>query len=325
METRITEQLDPLDRKILGALENNSRLRFTEIGRELKASGEVIAYRYDRLRARAVILNATTLVDPYRFGMTICKSYLRLGGTRRRREAFLRHLEKSSQLCWFAQVQGAWDVVVSLYASGARDFQHQFGELIADFCDLIIGRQAFFLTYQETYPRKLHERTQRRPRIIGVPGDATPDELDRKILTMLSQDSRKSVVEIGQRLKTPPNTVAYRIEALEKQGVIAAYVLNINHEMLGLLRVKVAVHLQDWSTKARERLKQYLRSREEVTAFIEQVGSWELEFETELPSISDLHVLLDDIRERFGEVVRDFETLFYRGNSRVKVPSGHLV
>lgn len=50
-----------------------------------------------------------------------------------------------------------------------------------------------------------------------------PDELDRKILALLADSARLSLVEIGRRVALSPPAVKRRIERLERDGVIRGY------------------------------------------------------------------------------------------------------
>jgi len=59
------------------------------------------------------------------------------------------------------------------------------------------------------------------------------DELDRKILRLLSTDSRLSFRKISSLLGVSTATVAERIKKLEEKGVIKSYTLKLDHEKLG--------------------------------------------------------------------------------------------
>ena len=71
------------------------------------------------------------------------------------------------------------------------------------------------------------------------------DDLDKRILELLSQNSRVSVREISRILESSPATVSRRIRRLEEIGVIKGYVSIIEDEELGydcrsLLLIKIS-------------------------------------------------------------------------------------
>ena len=71
------------------------------------------------------------------------------------------------------------------------------------------------------------------------------DDVDKKILELLSGNSRLSVRQISKIIKVSPPTISRRIRRLEEKGVIKGYVSIIEDEELGydcraLLLVKMS-------------------------------------------------------------------------------------
>jgi DNA-binding Lrp family transcriptional regulator len=63
--------------------------------------------------------------------------------------------------------------------------------------------------------------------------NTTSDELDRRILSLLLENARMSLVEIGERVALSPPAVKRRIERLERQGTILGYSAVVGQEALG--------------------------------------------------------------------------------------------
>ena len=59
------------------------------------------------------------------------------------------------------------------------------------------------------------------------------DEVDIKILKILSRNSRERLENISRILKIPISTVRYRIKRLEPTGIIKRYTLEIDYKNLG--------------------------------------------------------------------------------------------
>lgn len=83
------------------------------------------------------------------------------------------------------------------------------------------------------------------------------DETDRKILSLLKQDSRMQYAEIGKKVNLSAPAVHARVKKMEKEGVIRGYTVDISPEALQAplcafiriakstgLSVDVAKHLQ---------------------------------------------------------------------------------
>ncbi|ADB38914.1 MULTISPECIES: Lrp/AsnC family transcriptional regulator [Spirosoma] len=61
------------------------------------------------------------------------------------------------------------------------------------------------------------------------------DNTDRKILTLLQQNARLTIQEIGQRINLSKTPVHERIKRLEREGIIERYVTILNKKKLGNL------------------------------------------------------------------------------------------
>lgn len=60
------------------------------------------------------------------------------------------------------------------------------------------------------------------------------DETDRHLLTLLQQNDRLSLAELGQELKLAPSTVNDRIKRLIKNGIISGFHAAVSPEKVGL-------------------------------------------------------------------------------------------
>jgi len=84
------------------------------------------------------------------------------------------------------------------------------------------------------------------------------DELDRKILTHLSEDGRKPYREIADSIDTTPVTVTNRINRMKDKGVIENYTIKLDHDKIGYdLSAKIELKLQGDRSELRERLEDH--------------------------------------------------------------------
>jgi len=60
------------------------------------------------------------------------------------------------------------------------------------------------------------------------------DATDFKILAELAENAKYSYAEIGRKLSLHPNVVAYRVNKLEKSGIIREYTTGIDLEKIGV-------------------------------------------------------------------------------------------
>ncbi|MFF0445350.1 Lrp/AsnC family transcriptional regulator [Streptomyces sp. NPDC004609] len=59
------------------------------------------------------------------------------------------------------------------------------------------------------------------------------DSVDRRILDLLVQDGRRTILNIAEQVNLSPAPVKRRIDRLERSGVIAGYTAILDHSRLG--------------------------------------------------------------------------------------------
>jgi Lrp/AsnC family transcriptional regulator, leucine-responsive regulatory protein len=87
-----------------------------------------------------------------------------------------------------------------------------------------------------------------------------PDDLNRKLLTLLREDARTKYVELGRTIHLSPPAVFERVKKLEKSGTILRYTVDLDPKLLALsLCAFVQIRLLDDGTadEVAERLTAY--------------------------------------------------------------------
>ena len=125
------------------------------------------------------------------------------------------------------------------------------------------------------------------------------DELDKKILELLSGNSRLSVREISKKLNSSPPTVSRRIRRLEDRGIIKGYVSIIEDEELGydcraLLLIKVSGNSDP------ERIIEEMRDNERICNLYSTVGNYDIISTATCPKLEGLSDFIDGLRKIEG-------------------------
>jgi Lrp/AsnC family transcriptional regulator, leucine-responsive regulatory protein len=101
------------------------------------------------------------------------------------------------------------------------------------------------------------------------------DSMDRRILSILSEDARLSMREIARRVHLSPGSVAERIARLEERGVILGYHARIAPATLGY-RLEAIVGLQTTQSVPLEDILRELLEVPEVEGAYVVSGSWDV-------------------------------------------------
>ncbi len=128
-------------------------------------------------------------------------------------------------------------------------------------------------------------------------------ENDRKILELLSKDSRASYTDLSKELGISDVAVKKRIDKLLSEGVIKNFTINIDYEKLG--KPVYGIVLLKIIPKELERVKAFLEKTEEIISKKRVLGEYDFIIEIAAESITKLK---EFIEEKLGNVKGVIET-----------------
>jgi DNA-binding Lrp family transcriptional regulator len=118
------------------------------------------------------------------------------------------------------------------------------------------------------------------------------DEIDQKILNLLSENSRMSYVKIGKKVNLSRVAVKSRIDTLEEKGVIEQYSIIINPQKIG--RTVSAFFDMEVEPQYLYHVADELKQKECITDIYQMTGS------------SNLHVhAMMDLNEDLEKFIKD--------------------
>ena len=303
-------KIDKLDRKILYYLDHDGRISFSALARKVNRGRDVVEYRVSRLRDNNIIKKFNLVVNPYKFGLTIYKTYIRFKNNKAKIQKLISDLKKEKNVFWIVKCDGEWDLIFSIAARSVYEFHRKQGELLQEVADIIISSQVYTVVYFKIYRNKylLDSGTH----WFDVGGEAEfnkLDSLETEIMMLLSENARYSVNEISRFLNTTPAMVQNRISKLENQKLILGYKAVIDAEALGLTHFKTQLFLNDFNKKEEAKLEAFCNKHPYIICYIMQVGACRSEIEILAPNYAVYLEIIDKLREEFPRLIQNISTI----------------
>lgn len=303
-------RLDALDRKLLYELDSDSRQSLSQLARGLREGRDRVAYRTDRLIREGVIRQFTVTINPYRLGYTLYKTYLKVSKQRGRYDALLKLLRSHPRVYWIADCDGRWDLFFATFARSPFEFFEIQNKILQTCNDIIISFTNLTLVnvwmYRKSY---LYSRSAEPFLIGGPPSSYSLEEVDWDILRLLSEDARMSFSDISKTLAKPESTIRYRLEQLERSGLVAGYRVELALSRLGMMYFKAQLYLSTYDQADLKKLRAYCGKHPNITYFIEQIGDSPVELELEVTGYEQFTEIIQDLRSAFPTIIRNVETV----------------
>ncbi|MFN4895292.1 MAG: Lrp/AsnC family transcriptional regulator [Pseudomonadota bacterium] len=311
----MSQSLDAYDRRILFELDCNSRRPLSEVSRRVRLGRDLVISRLQRMQTTGILRGCSALINPYKLGYTIYKTYLKLESNRDRWSQLVEFLNKHPNTFWLAECYGSWDLIWVIAARSPKEAYDIQNQLFSDFSDVVTTYDVYTFVNNWWFPKKylLGSKTNEGPgwhftlpevAIGTAPDQYSLDLIEAGIISLVSRNSRLSVTELAQHLNTTPAIVSYRLDKLEKLGVIAGYRIDIDRSRLDMTLFNVQVQPRSYDAAQEQEFHSYCKDHPQVLEYIQQLGGCKLELVIEASGYAEFSAVIDELRERFSGYIR---------------------
>ena len=130
------------------------------------------------------------------------------------------------------------------------------------------------------------------------------DLIDKKVLCELEQDCRSPLSKIAKKLRINRNIVSYRINNLERQGIIQKYICSLDLGRLGYKTYKLCFRLHnDIDDSA---FVAYLLNNKQVINLLKLGGSYDYSCVFATSSLIGFDKFLMGLKTKFNKLIKDY-------------------
>ncbi|MCA9487474.1 MAG: AsnC family transcriptional regulator [Nanoarchaeota archaeon] len=304
--------MDKKDKKILYELDLNARIPFTELAKKVSLSPQTTKYRIKQMEKKGIIKGYVTFFDAAKLGYLYYRLYLRFQNTSEEDEKkIIDYLKKHQNVIWFISTSGKWDLEI-LFA--ARNFIH-YNNLLKEFYKKFPNKLTNNITsvsianYHQARGYLLNKKTEVQLSYGGEPEKIVLDEIDKKIMEIINQNSRLTSVEIGSKLKLNYKTIQQRLKKIEEKEIIQAYRTWIDFKKIGYVYHKAMFKLRNFYEEDEKKILEFCKENPNVMYLITCVWPWDVEIEVQAESEEKFLEIVRNFKQLIGKNLLDYDTL----------------
>jgi len=131
------------------------------------------------------------------------------------------------------------------------------------------------------------------------------DKIDRKILYALDFNARQSARRIGAKVGLSKDAVNYRINRLEKGGVIRRYYAVLDTLSLGFLHFSTLFRFRNITDKLKNSFVEFCAKHERVIWCVTCFGSWDFGVSFLAKDVKEYDLFMAELMEKFGNEIHE--------------------
>ncbi len=144
------------------------------------------------------------------------------------------------------------------------------------------------------------------------------DNVDRKLLNILQQNSRVTIRELSEKLELSTTPIYERIKKLEKNGIIKKYISIIDPRYIGKkLTVYISVSLQDHGKESIETFENQMNLLDEVMECYYISGNYDFLLKVQCYDMEDYHQFIIQKFSTFKNITQ-FYSSFVIAEAKLK-------
>lgn len=307
--------LDLKDKKILASLDLNARESNSVIAKQLKLSKNIINYRINQLEKNGIIKGYKTIIDLSKTNTTLIRVYLDLYEFHPEKEdELIQHLVKEKTTSFIARTVGSWDLIIYFNVHTLSQFSEQWSKFLDKYRSIIKEYNTSIVIKESLFKKAyLLDLKQDTSSITWEYGESQPeqlDEIDNKILTILSKNARTPLTEIAKAVNLGSMAIIYRIKQLQKRKIILGYRVELDFAKLGYEYYKVDLELEE--TKIIKDLLHHCKAQPNVIAVTKAISdNIDFEFDIETKTFETFLEFMNHLKKLFPTSIRDYKYLKY--------------
>ena len=319
-------KLDAFDKKILEILIENSREQISTIAKKIRLGRENVHYRINRFVKLGLIKEFNAILNEENLGLSHYVVFLELVKLEEKTEKqIIDYLKNSLFMSWIGISAGKWSLVfdIVIYEEDSnlektlKDFLKKFGNFVDEYKVLRLSESEYFAS-------KLIGKTNNLISISKKKDKSKLDKTDFKILSLLNQDSRKTLVDISTKTDLTPNGVSNRIKRLVENNIISGYTISIDWKKLNYDWFTIQIKFHKHDEEVENEIKKFFRNHKRVIFYYKYLGgSWDFDIGVLVQNSNQLREFINEYRRNFSGVSKISDVfLTLEETTGYKMPSG---
>ena len=289
------------DLHLLYELDCNYRKTFTQIGKKIRMSEQLVSYKIHSYEEKKIILDYVPNIDYSRFGYFTFLVFFKVHYSNEQSfDRLIHKLKQHENITSIIECDGNYDLIATFAAKNPSSFNKKLKQLVSENPKELRHHTILTTVVEHHFPRSyLIDSEDRYDTILG--GDREEIKIDQLNLNLIKSliNGKKKVIDIAQEIKITPKTVITHLKWLEEQQIIKSYRLLLNPKAMDVFANIILVRYRNITLEDEENFRRFCKYHPNVVEFTKTFGEWDVVVHTETNHREQFRKLSLQIREKF--------------------------
>jgi DNA-binding Lrp family transcriptional regulator len=258
---------------------------------------------------RGIIKEFYTAVNTGKFGIDSYYLFLQLKNISGKQERELvEKINSLDYIGWSVDGIGRWDAIILIYAASAAEFNHRLEE-ISSICGNYLHEYSFTTLINAEYlgygviekSNSTHFKHTEKTSPLEI------EELDKKLLLIMSQNARIPLVDIAQKLNTSVQVVNYRLKRLIKKDIIEGFKPRIDIHKIGFQWHLILMQFKGLDDNNKKRIFSFCENHKNIYYVSSIIGRYNLMMDIHVETIEEFRETIFELKETFPDLIKTIE------------------
>ncbi len=304
-------KLDLKDKKILLLLSENSRIPLTQIAKKVMLSRDAVDYRIKRLQEKGIILAFVPNFNYAKLGFQTFHIFLLLDELDEyKQKELIKNLKIHANVLSVIEYNDRWDLEIVLLAEDIIEFDKIISDISEISPDIILEKDKLEVIRRYNYdyvPPIIKEEHEMEVINLQKQLPVKLDEIDYKLLRILSENCRASTYALGLKLEISSDAVGYRIKKLLKEGVIRFFSVLVNFSLLKYHWYTFSIEMKLFNLKNEKKFEAFLNQNKNILRSAKTLGPWDLFLYVVVENPKEFHQIVKLMKREFSDIIRSYD------------------
>ena len=234
-------------------------------------------------------------------------------------DELVNYLLKNKDIFWVGVTKGRWDLMFGVWAKNIEEFFSIHDVVLDKFSKYIQDKELSISRENIQYNRRwlYDDKSEIAEFNFGEKEDKTDlDEIDKKILDVLANNSREKIIDISEKTKLSVDSVSYRIKKMQKEDIIRGYKCLWNASKLGFTTCKAFVFFKNITEGRKKEFIDYCKGIDNSVNIVITFAPWDLEIMFETKDYESYFEIMDKVKDKFNDVVKYYDSVLITGEPK---------